>query len=692
MSRRLALPLLLITLPALAQEATVLPETVVRAQRLDAARAQLAPALGASSTTQDRQVIEGLPQGANASVNSLLLQTPGVALDSFGELHIRGEHRALQYRLNGVTLPEGVAGGFGALLDARAIQQLSVLTGALPAQFGYRTGGVVDLTLRSAVQGEEGRVSVYGGSRGLITPSYEYAFSGGGWDVFATGSYLRSNQGIEPPTSSRTPLHNTTDQGRGLLYVSRALDDRTRLSYISGVSINAFQIPNTAGQTPEFVAFGRSDFDSRRLDGRQSERNVFNILSAQHSAEGFDAQVAAFQRHSQTRYQPDAVGDLLFNGIAADVRRRSNSYGLQADSAWRLGQAHTLRIGTSVTADSTLAVNRSTVLPLDANGAAVDDPFGITDRRSRLGFTWGAYIQDEWRIADRLTLNYGLRADYVDSNVKAGQISPRVNLVWTPRDGTRIALGYARYFTPPTQELVTPGTLSGFANTTGAPLNTTNSRVLPERSHYFNLAIQQRVTANLTLGVAAYYKDARDLLDLGQFGRAVVFTPFNYRRGQVYGTEFTAAWRSRRFDAYANLALSRAGGREIRTGQFNFDPDELAYIAARQVRLDHEQIITASAGVIWRPWQGARASATVLVGSGLRRGFANSERVAGYGTGNIGIAQDFVGPDSAVWTIRGDILNVTDTVTQLRDGSGIGVGAPQFLPRRGFYAGLSRSL
>ncbi len=693
MCRRWLTALLLTTSAAMAQETGEVPDTVVNAQRLDAARQTIAPGLGASATTLDRQMIEGLPGGPDAPVRALLLQTPGVAQDSFGELHIRGEHRGLQYRLNGITLPEGVAGGFGAFLDARAIESLSVLTGALPAQFGYRTGGVIDITLRSPSQsGEGGSASLQGGSRGTIRPGFDYATSVEGWDLFATGSFLRSAQGTEGPTRAFTPIHNLTQQGRGLFYLSRALDERTRLSFISGVAINNFQIANIPGRTPAYTAFGLSEFDSARLNGRQGEGNVFNVLATQHSADAFDAQAAIFQRYSQTRYRPDNTGEVLFNGVASDVRRRSNSYGMQADSAWRVHPAHTIRMGVSVIADSTLAQNRSIVLPLDGDGAAIDDPFGITDRRSRVGWTWGAYIQDEWRIAETLTMNVGLRFDYLDAAVKAGQVSPRVNLVWTPLDGTRVALGYARYFTPPAQDLITPGGLALFANTSAAPLNTTNSRVQPERSHYFNLALQQRVAGNVTLGLGAYYKDARDLLDLGQFGSAVVYTPFNYSRGQVYGVEFTANWRSRSLDAYANLALSRAAGREITSSQFNFDPQELAYIASRQVRLDHDQAVTASAGVIWRPWEGARATATVLVGSGLRRGFANSEKAPTYGTGNIGFAQDFTGPDGAVWTVRGDVINVTDTVTQLRDGSGIGVGAPQFLPRRGFYAGLSRRL
>jgi hypothetical protein len=81
----------------------------------------------------------------------------------------------------------------------------------------------------------------------------------------------------------------------------------------------------------------------------------------------------------------------------------------------------------------------------------------------------------------------------------------------------------------------------------------------------------------------------------------------------------------------------------------------------------------------------------MIYGNGLRRGFANSEKQPSYATFNLGLAQDFSGPDGGRWTARVDLINLTDQVVQLRDGSGIGVGAPQFLPRRAIYAGLSRS-
>ncbi|MDB5413778.1 MAG: TonB-dependent receptor [Rubritepida sp.] len=669
---------------------TELPEMVVQAQRLDEARSGISPTYGANVSTLDRRQIESLPQGGDAPINQLLLTFPGVVQDSFGEIHIRGEHRNLQYRLNGVTIPEGIQ-GFGAFLDSRSMQSFSLLTGALPSQFGYRTGGVVDINLRSGVNDPGGWVSTYGGSFGTFQTSAGYAGVYKGWDIFATGSFRQSLQGIEPPTGAADSIHNRTEQYRGLVSVSRLLDDTTRLSFIGGASANRFQMPNNPGQPPEFIANGISDFDSARLRARQWERNEFGVLSLQGTRAALDWQVATFGRRSSTHYLPDVAGELVFNGVASDVRRQSAAAGIQADGSYRLNDRNTLRFGLMSMAERTKAQNAATVLPLDADGNAVDAPFDIFSSRSATNWLHGIYLQNEWRVTDRFTVNAGLRGDYADQAVRTGQLSPRLNVVWRPLGGTTLSLGYARYFTPPQQDLIAPFTLSQFQNTTNAPLSDRSDAPRPERSHYFSAGISQQVTPRLTFGANAWYKQATDMLDLGQFGRALVFTPFNYQEGRTYGLELTGQWRGDRLDLYGNITLSRAAGRGIRSSQFNFEPDELAYVAGKFIRADHDQLITATAGAVYRPWDGGRASATMIYGNGLRRGFANSEKQPNYATFNLGLAQDFEVAGGGRWTARVDLINLTDQVVQLRDGSGIGVGAPQFLPRRAIYAGLSRS-
>ena len=69
-----------------------------------------------ASTISRRRRLQTIPQGDNAPLNQVLLQAPGVAQDSFGQIHVRGDHANVQYRLNGVQLPEGLS-VFGQAID-----------------------------------------------------------------------------------------------------------------------------------------------------------------------------------------------------------------------------------------------------------------------------------------------------------------------------------------------------------------------------------------------------------------------------------------------------------------------------------------------------------------------------------------------------------------------------------------------
>jgi outer membrane receptor protein involved in Fe transport len=696
------LPMLLAASPVVAQttaqgsgapalpEAT-LPEVVVQARRAEAARQGILARFGAREYQVERGTIEALPGGANQPLNQVLLQTPGVVQDSFGDIHVRGEHRNLQYRINGVQLPEGLQ-GFGQVFDARSLRSVSVLTGALPAQFGFRTNAVVNLETRTGALDPGGSVGVYGGSFGTFQPHASYAGVVGGWDLFATGTWLRSDRGVENPTASRTVPNNETEQLRGLLYAARQLDPTTRVSVVAGTALNRFQIPAPGGVRSTFTAFGQSEFDSAGLRSRQWERTWYGTVAVQKAVTAdIDVQVAPFIRYSSIHYTPDPVNELAFNGVASDVLRSSFAGGLQTDAAWRVAADHTLRAGFQFTAERSRFRAQTSVFGLGPDGEAVDPPFTLEDRQGRTGWQYGFYLQDEWRVAERFTVNFGLRADRIEQYTTNGQVSPRVNAVWRPTDTTTLHAGYARTFTPAQPELIATPVLERFVGTTNEPFGLENGIPRPERAHRFDLGVSQRITPAWTVGVDAYYKNVRDLLDFGQFGGALIFTPVNYRTGHVYGVELSSTWRADPVLLYGNLAISRSVGRDIRSAQYNFEPEELEYIRNKFVRTDHDQLLTGSAGAVWRAWEGGRLSASMLYGSGLRRGFANTEKVAPYATANFGVQQDLRLPDGGLWTLRFDVLNAFDAEYRLRDGTGIGVGAPQFGARRGFFGGLSRA-
>src|SRR6516225_6752134 len=117
---------------------------VVTSEELDISRELIVPNLGATRYTIGPDRLDSQAQGENAPFNQTILRFPGVAQDSFGQLHVRGEHANLQYRIDVVLLPESIP-GFGQELQTRFADNVSLVTGALAAQFGFRTTVVIDI-------------------------------------------------------------------------------------------------------------------------------------------------------------------------------------------------------------------------------------------------------------------------------------------------------------------------------------------------------------------------------------------------------------------------------------------------------------------------------------------------------------------------------------------------------------------
>ena len=146
---------------------------VISAQRLNEARSTIETQTGASTYTIDSQAIVAMPGGTNNQLNQVLLQAPDVVQDSFGQIHVRADHNDLQYRLNGIILPEGIS-VFSQTLSPWLISSLKLITGALPAEYGLRTAGIIDLSTNSGSLQPGGEVSLYGGSHSTFQPSADY--------------------------------------------------------------------------------------------------------------------------------------------------------------------------------------------------------------------------------------------------------------------------------------------------------------------------------------------------------------------------------------------------------------------------------------------------------------------------------------------------------------------------------------
>lgn len=691
-----------------AADASVLPAIVVTAQHLDQGRANIQTETGASTYTFNSTAMAAMPGGDNTLLNQVILQAPDVAQDSFGQFHIRGEHNGLQYRLNGIILPEGIS-VFGQSLDPRFISSLSLITGALPAEYGLRTAGIIDITTRSGIEAPGGALSIYGGSHGEIEPSFSYGGGAGSFSYLVTGDFLRSDLGIESPDGSSNPIHDRTTQYHGFGYFEDILDDENRVALMLGSSIGKFQIPDLYGQQPSmgYSVSGVSAYPSQALDENQREVTQFSALSWQHSQGALDIQSSVIARYSNLTFVPDSPGDLLYTGITQNAYKQNMAYGVQSDGSYKLNDSHTIRAGLFLQSDHSISDTASQVLLTDNTGLPLSDiPTTIIDNGGKTEWLYSAYLQDEWQALPVLTVNYGLRLDKFTAFASDKQLSPRLNVVWQALADTTVHAGYSRYLSPPPFELVGSKDIGQFQNTTSPPLTPQAASPLAERANYYDLGLQQKVTHELTVGVDTYYKQSVNLIDEGQFGAPIILTPFNYRYGKQYGAEFVANYTTLTFSAYFNFAAQSAKGKQIDSAQFNFAPDYLTYIAQNYTHLDHEQQKTASGGVSYL-WRDTRFSADVLLGSGLRAdldlppgdttayggtSIPNGEHLPYYTQVNTGVTHVFTIPGAGTLTARFDVVNLFDKVYQIRNGTGVGVGAPQYGSRRGLFAGISKSI
>jgi len=676
--------------PAGAAPGQKLETTEITSKSTEHGRAELQPDIGSSTYHFGSADLEALPMGSDSPLNQVILQAPGVVQDSYGQLHVRGDHGNLQYRIDGVVVPEPIS-GFGQGLDARFARSINLLTGALPAEYGYRTAGVVDILTKGPGMGNGGSVGVTGGTNGYAEAGAQAFGNSGDWSAFVETDYLRDHNGIENPTSSREPLHDTTTQTRSFADISRAIDADTRLSLLVGSSLGHFQIPDRSGESPQFVLGGAPAVNSAQLNARQDETNDFQILTyASSPTDHIDLQVSLFHRTTTVHYQPDPIGDLEFLGVASTVARALESTGVQGDASYEVSDSHTLRAGYFLERERFGVSSDAQVFAANASGGQTSTtPETIADDARLSGGTGGLYLQDEWRPTSALTVNYGARYDGTTTVTHEEQFSPRLGLVYDLSSTTHLHLGYARYFTPPPTETIGTTDIAHFIGTTNALPGNSNTSVLSERSNYFDAGVQQQLDSDWSVALDTYYRRVNNLQDEGQFGNALIYSAFNYREGRVAGIELSTTYRHESWSGYANLAVGRAEGRDIVTGQYNFGAAELAYIATHWIALDHDQTVTASGGVAYRMGD-STLSGDLIFGSGLRRGFANGEHEPAYTQVNASAVSKFVSPALGHFEIRFSLINLFDRVYELRDGSGVGVGAPQYGPRRGVLVGATK--
>jgi hypothetical protein len=511
-------------------QAQPLTEIVVLARSLDAARTQIDAGLGSSIYALSNETIENRPGGETGSIASILSQAPGVTSSAEG-LTVRGS-AANQIRVNNVIIPETVNDPADHI-SSRFADTSRLLTGTLPAQFGFAPAGVISVTTKNGLYQHGGEAELFGGTDGSWEPALEWAGSAGGTSMFGSGNYEHGRTTVAD-AAGRTARDNR-DEFEGLGFADHVIGEHDRVSLL-------------LGGTDQKEHMGATSLPA----GVEHAQAGYGVATYQHSGDGFTVQASAFG---------GASSDEARFGVPSHERR--STYGTQIDASAEVGKAHVFRFG--------LLGGRSTMRALETNGSRT--------RAART--TLALYGQDEWKITTTLTLNPGVRAEWLRGVRAAVTFEPRASLVWQTDGGFSAHAGYARFAAAPALG----------EEPAGAPL-------ADERDDYLDLGIQQRL-GPVTLGLDAYERWARNYLAEHRTVGSATPSAFAFRDARFHGVEFSATYARRGTSAWANLALAGAKGRSIVGAAGLFTPTTLA-ASAKWVPLASERPFTLSTGLTQR--------------------------------------------------------------------------------------------
>ena len=648
---------------------------------------------GANRYTVTAQDISNLPRGDNTTMTDVLTQMPGVAIDQNQQIHIRNtEGPQFQYQINGVMVPIDINTNppFISMINPMFIKQMSLLDGILPSRYSYATGGVLNIQTKDGCEQPGGSVSMYGGQRDTVQPSFQYGGCDGKFSYYVSGLYSMSNSAFSSATPAPDAIHDSTIQGQGFGFFSYDLNPTTRLSLITSVAASNNELPNQNNLVPGFKLMGAGNYPSSDINSYLDFRDYLGIFALNGApAPGLTYQLAYSAHYISQAFNPDNVGELLYQGVASTAFHSDLDNTLEGDITYKLGD-HTLGAGGYLGEYGVESDDNSLVFKVDPAGGQEGPPFvpvRVINNSNKINLLSGIYLEDTWQISEKLRVNVGVRWDRLSGYTYNNQIDPTINFTYLLLPTTTLHAGFARYMQVPSFQGISPGAPTAFKDTTGfAGTGTVNPYT--EDDYEWDAGVVHQLTKNITLSEDAFYEYTKHYLDTGQFGSVPIFAPFNYKNGYIWGTETAITYSGENLSAHASTTIGRNMQKGVATGQFNFDPDELGYINRHYIVLDHQPLYGASAGIAyrWKPWE---FSLSVIYSSGLRGGFADLEKLPHVVQVDLAAQRAFQVPSLGEVTDRITLLNIFDRTNLIRPAEGIGIFQAAYGPRITVYDTLT---
>lgn len=467
------------------------------------------------------QIENRLPSLPGRSLQDLVNSQPGWLYEGNAVLHPRGSEYQTQFVIDGIPLQDNRSPSFGPELEADDVQSMSVYTGGIPAEYGRKMGGVVEVnTMRDTSPGFHGEAVLSGGSFDTSSAFFQgqYVWGkntlGGSADGSATAHYLN-------PVVPQNYTNRGTSGDFSLNY-ERDFTPNDRLTMSVRHELARYEIPNEQVQQAAGQLQTADNFET------------MGIISYQHI---FSSHIVA-DVHAMIR---DNSNDFYSNASSTPIAVTQHNWfreGYFRGTVTIDHGAHEIKAG--VEADNNFLNENTSYVVTNLDDFGCDSgsdpacaPFSFAGNRPDL--EQSAFVQDLFH-ADNWTVNAGLRWDHYQLLLNREAVSPRLSIArFFPSEGVVLHFSYDRVFQTPSSANIL---LSGSPQVESIdPSNFLRLPVAPSLGNYYEWGITKVFAGKLKIDANYYRRQVNNAADDDQIQNTSISFPISFSKQITYGAE-----------------------------------------------------------------------------------------------------------------------------------------------------------
>lgn len=470
---------------------------------------------GSSNEIGSQMIADRITSLPGRSIQDLVNSQPGWLYEGNAVLHPRGSEYQTQFVIDGIPLTDNRSPSFGPELDVDDVDSMTIYTAGIPAEFGRKMGGVVEVNTRFATQdGTHGQLVLAGGSYQGAAGFADIQTRIGRNTFGGSASGARTSHYLNPVVEEN--YSNAGTVADFSLNYERDFTPNDRLSTSVRHELSRYEIPNELLQQQAGQLQTGDNFET------------IGILSYSHT---FSPDLLNLAQVMSREVPEDLFSSANSTPIIAFLHNSFSDTYVKDSLSWHRGRQD-WKFG--IESDASILHEHFNDVITDPSQFDPSTPptFSFTDSRPDL--EQSAFAQDLVRLG-KWTLSAGLRWDHYQLILNQNAFSPRLSVArYFPSLEMTVHASYDRIFQTPSFENIL---LSSSTAVAALDSNFLRLPVQPSRGDYYEAGFTKGFSRQLRLDVNVFRRFVRNYADDDQLLNTGVSFPIAFDKAILYGTE-----------------------------------------------------------------------------------------------------------------------------------------------------------